>query len=287
MVTNSIEKAQRKVEGRNFDIRKQLLEFDDVANDQRQIVYQQRNELLEADDISETIDAIRADVVNEVVSECVPPQSIEEQWDISMLEQRLEAEFALKLPIQQWLDEDDQLHEEPLRQKIIEAVQVAYEQRCAEIGPEIRVAEKQIMLQVLDALWKEHLSTMDHLRQGIGLRAYAQKNPKQEYKREAFALFEAMLDNLKFEVIKFLSHIRMRSEEEIRAIEAARRLAEEKMQMEFNHPDASSAGMEAGEQASEAAQPDTFVRQQPKVGRNEPCPCGSGKKYKQCHGKLA
>ena len=284
MVTNSIEKAQKKVEGRNFDIRKQLLEYDDVANDQRQIVYQQRNDLLEADEITQTIEDIREDVVRDTIAQYIPPQSVEEQWDIPGLEKRLEEEFSIELPVQQWLDADDNLHEEPLQEKVIAEIKQAYDGKCEEIGPDIRQAEKQVMLQVLDGLWKDHLATMDHLRQGIGLRAYAQKNPKQEYKREAFELFQSMLDNLKFEVVKFLSHIRIRSEEEIQAMEQARREAEARMQMEFNHPSASGVDEE---EAGEPPAADPFVREGKKVGRNEPCPCGSGKKFKQCHGKLA
>lgn len=289
MVSNSIEKAQRKVEGRNFDIRKQLLEFDDVANDQRQIVYQQRSDLLETDDIVDTLTAIRSDVVNGVCDEFIPPQSLEEQWDISGLEKRLEVDFGVKLPLQQWLDDDEQLHEEPLREKTLEGVTAAYEQKSAEVGEQMRQFEKQIMLQVLDTLWKEHLSTMDHLRQGIGLRAYAQKNPKQEYKREAFALFQEMLDNLKFEVVRFLSHVKIQQQDELEAIERQRREAEAKQQMEFKHAETSALepGQAEGEAPPPPAAPETFRREGKKVGRNEPCPCGSGKKYKQCHGKLA
>ena len=284
MVTNSIEKAQKKVEGRNFDIRKQLLEYDDVANDQRQIVYQQRVELLEAEDIHDTIEAIREDVVNDLVSEYVPPQSIEEQWDIPGLEERLQSEFAATCPVQQWLDEDDHLHEESLREKILAQVKAVYDEKVAEIGPEMRQVEKHIMLQVLDGLWKEHLATMDHLRQGIGLRGYAGKNPKQEYKREAFELFQAMLDNLKFEVVKFLSHVRIQREDEIEQMERQRREAEARRQMEFTHAEASALAPEQAEEDEQQAEP--FVREGRKVGRNEPCPCGSGKKFKQCHGKL-
>lgn len=286
MVTNSIEKAQKKVEGRNFDIRKQLLEYDDVANDQRQIVYQQRNELLEAEDIHDTIEAIREDVVNLIIDEYIPPQSIEEQWDVPELEARLKAEFAVELPVKQWLDEDEHLNESPLRTKILAEVKAAYDAKTADLGDEIRQVEKHIMLQVLDGLWKEHLATMDHLRQGIHLRAYAQKNPKQEYKREAFELFQEMLDTLKLEVIKFLSHVRIQREDEIEALEQQRREAEANRQMEFNHPQAEGIQGATGD-ANPAEKTDApFVREGRKVGRNEPCPCGSGKKYKQCHGKL-
>jgi preprotein translocase subunit SecA len=288
MVTNAIEKAQRKVEGRNFDIRKQLLEYDDVANDQRQIIYQQRNDLLGEADISETITLIRADVVNEAVDSFIPPMSVEEQWDIPALEKQLEAEFAISLPVQQWLDEDDKLHEEALRKRIADEVQSSYDSKCEAVGPDMRKIEKQIMLQVLDTLWKEHLATMDHLRQGIHLRAYAQKNPKQEYKRESFELFEELLSNLKLEVIKFLSHVQIQRQDEAALIEQQRREAAEREKLAFQHAEASGmtpAG-EAQEQPEAPPVPRTFTREQPKVGRNDPCPCGSGKKYKQCHGKL-
>jgi preprotein translocase subunit SecA len=291
MVTNAIEKAQRKVEGRNFDIRKQLLEYDDVANDQRQIIYQQRNDLLTESDISETITLIRQDVVSEAIDSFIPPMSVEEQWDVPGLQKQLEAEFAISLPLQEWLDADDKLHEEALREKISSEIQAAYDAKCEQVGPGMRNIEKQIMLQVLDTLWKEHLATMDHLRQGIHLRAYAQKNPKQEYKRESFELFEQLLTNLKDEVVKFLSHVQIQRQDEAQRIEQQRREAAEREQMAFQHAEASAmtASPAEGAQAAApepAAGPQTFTREQPKVGRNEPCPCGSGKKYKQCHGKL-
>jgi preprotein translocase subunit SecA len=288
MVTNAIEKAQRKVEARNFDMRKQLLEYDDVANDQRQIVYQQRNELLEVDNISETIDAIRVDVINVVIDEYIPPQSLEEQWDIAGLEKRLEAEFALPLPIQQWLDTDKSLHEEPLREKIIAEATTAYQHKRDSIGEEIFRLEKYIMLQVLDSLWKEHLATMDHLRYGIHLRAYAQKNPKQEYKREAFELFQQMLDSLKRDVVRFLSHVQIQREDELEQLEQQRREEEARKKIQFQHAQISAmaAGDEEEHVVSPAAPIAPFVREEPKVGRNELCHCGSGKKYKHCHGKL-
>ncbi|MEM6301344.1 MAG: preprotein translocase subunit SecA, partial [Pseudomonadota bacterium] len=223
MVTNAIEKAQRKVEGRNFDIRKQLLEYDDVANDQRQIIYQQRNDLLSEAEISETITTIRQDVVNETIDNFIPPMSVEEQWDIPGLERSLETEFAKALPLAQWLEEDEKLHEEAIRERIVSEIQGSYDSKCAELGEDMRRIEKQIMLQVLDTLWKEHLATMDHLRQGIHLRAYAQKNPKQEYKRESFELFQELLSNLKFEVIKFLSHVQIQRRDEAELIEQQRR----------------------------------------------------------------
>ena len=287
MVTNAIEKAQRKVEGRNFDIRKQLLEYDDVANDQRQIIYRQRDELLSDDEIGETITAIREDVVNDVVDGFIPPMSVEEQWDIPGLEKQLEAEFGLNLPVAQWLDEDDTLHEETLRQRIVGAVQSAYDEKAEGIGPGMRQLEKQIMLQVLDTLWKEHLQVMDQLRQGIHLRAYANKNPKQEYKRESFALFESLLQRLKYEVVRFLSNVQVQRSDEAAAIEQQRREAAAKQKMAFEHADAGSAVPEAAEAPSQPVSPRPVTRAQPKVGRNDPCPCGSGKKYKQCHGALS
>lgn len=287
MVTNAIEKAQKKVEGRNFDIRKQLLEYDDVANDQRQVVYQQRNDLLESDSISDVITSIREDVVGEIVSGFIPPQSLEEQWNVSGLEKFLEAELSLSLPIAQWLEDDKKLHEETLLKKIIEAAQSAYREKEQRFGEVIGEVEKQIMLQVLDTLWKEHLANMDHLRQGIGLRAFAQKNPKQEYKRESFELFQEMLNNLKHEVIRVLSRVEPISQEEISALEDQRRQELEQQKMLMQHDDVNAlSGSNEESQAPESLDK-PFVRTGDKVGRNDPCPCGSGKKFKQCHGKLA
>lgn len=289
MVSNAIEKAQRKVEGRNFDIRKQLLEYDDVANDQRTVVYGQRNELMASDDISETIEAVRAEVVGDVISEHIPPQSLAEQWDIAGLEESVKREFNVEMPIQQWLDEDESLYEETLRERILNTLLEAYKAKEEQVGTEgMRAFEKQVMLQVLDNLWKEHLQTMDLLRAGIHLRGYAQKNPKQEYKRESFELFTALLDNIKREVVKILSHVQVRQPEDVEEMERQRREAAMRQAMEFQHANAS--GMtEDGEQPAEQPEqtPGTVVRDTPKVGRNEPCPCGSGKKYKACHGKLA
>jgi preprotein translocase subunit SecA len=289
MVTNAIEKAQRKVEGRNFDIRKQLLEFDDVANEQRQIIYQQRTYLLESDDVSEMLDDIRADVVSEVVDGFVPPGSLFEQWNIPELEQHLESEFGVELPVGEWLEQDKALHEEPLRQKIQEAVDAAYRDKSAMVGGEMRNFEKQIMLQILDQLWKEHLGTMDHLRHGIHLRAYAQKNPKQEYKRESFALFEEMLNSFKHQVVSFLSKVQIRMEdaellEQRRREDAERQAQQAKLQHE--QVSAMQSNAPEDEEPSVELNPQPFVRDERKVGRNEPCPCGSGKKYKQCHGQL-
>src|SRR6056300_431525 len=240
MVTNAIEKAQRKVEGRNFDIRKQLLEYDDVANDQRQIIYQQRNDLLLEDDISETVTAIRADVVNDAIDGFIPPMSVEEQWDVSGLEKALETDFAIQLPVQQWLDEDNSVDEEAIRERVVAALQAAYDEKSELVGPDMRSIEKQVMLQILDQLWKDHLATMDQLRQGIHLRAYAQKNPKQEYKRESFELFQTLLNNLKFEVIKFLSHVQIQRPDEAERIEQQRRDEAAREQLAFEHSDASA-----------------------------------------------
>lgn len=285
MVSKSIEKAQRKVEGRNFDIRKQLLEYDNVANDQRTIIYRQRNELMASDDISEMIDGMRAEVVETVVSNHIPQQSVAEQWDIPGLEQAIEAEFAVRLPIQQWLDEDTSLYEETLREKIHEALTQAYRAKSAVVGDKMRLLEKQIVLQILDNLWKEHLSAMDQLRQGIFLRGYAGKNPKQEYKREAFGLFQTLMSNLQHEVTRFLSHVQIRTTEEIDALEKKRAEEQAREKLMMQHAEASAMANRAAEQSPENKAP--FVRSDKKVGRNDPCPCGSGKKYKQCHGQLS
>ena len=284
MVTNAIVKAQRKVEGRNFDIRKHLLEYDDVANDQRQVVYQQRNDLLSDEDISDVITNVRDDVVNSTISAFIPPESLEEQWDIAGLEKALTTEFAIKLPLQTWLDEDQRFSEEQLRERVVAEIQTSYEQRYAHVGSAMREIERQIMLQLLDTLWKDHLTNMDQLRQGIGLRAYAQKNPKQEYKRESYDLFEQLLENIKHETIKYLSHVEVSSREDVERIEQQRRQQEVKRQ--YQH--AQVADM-AGEGADQQNSPETskpVIRSTPKVGRNSPCPCGSGKKYKQCCGKI-
>ncbi|MBK9469375.1 MAG: preprotein translocase subunit SecA [Gammaproteobacteria bacterium] len=291
MVSNAIEKAQRKVEGRNFDIRKQLLEYDDVANDQRRVIYQQRNELLASADVSDTINQIRADVVNGVISGFIPPQTLEEQWNVSGLEQHLHAEYGLTLPVARWLEEESGLEEQRLRERIVAAVAASYAERVAPLGADVHKLERHIMLQVLDTLWKEHLSAMDALRQGIHLRAYASRNPKQEYKREAFKLFEELLENVKYEVVRFLSKVQVRSEDEVEALERQQREAQEREAQGARYVHAEAPELVPGEEpAGETAQvaaPAPFVRDMPKVGRNEPCPCGSGKKYKQCHGQIA
>ncbi len=282
LVSRVIENAQRKVEGHNFDIRKQLLEYDDVANEQRKLVYSERNELMSTDDVSENIESMREEVVDEIVDRTIPPQSLPEQWDVDQLEDDLRLEFGVELPVVKWLEEDKSLYEETLRDRILEQVDAAYKAKEEQYGPEIiRHLEKVIMLQTLDTQWKEHLAEMDYLRQGIGLRGYAQKNPKQEYKREAFEMFTSMLDRVKTEVVTILAKVQLREESEVDELERRQQEASQEG-LELQHADASAPQGEP-EPASEQA---TFVRNQPKVGRNEPCPCGSGKKYKQCHGKL-
>ncbi|MCK5894110.1 MAG: preprotein translocase subunit SecA [Endozoicomonadaceae bacterium] len=287
MVTNAIEKAQKKVEGRNFDIRKQLLEYDDVANDQRKVVYSQRDEFLEADNVTESIINIRAEVVAQIVSEYIPYESLEEQWDVPGLESRIELEFFEKLPIGEWLDTEDDLNEEGLRQRILEKVIAAYQKKEDMAGSEsLKMLEKHILLRILDDKWKEHLTTMDHLRQGIHLRGFAAKNPKQEYKREAFALFQQMLTNIKHEVIRTLSHVQVQENDQ----EAERHRREEMAhKMQFQHEQIAELGSSMGSDEPQAVtQPPVqpFVRDGKKIGRNDACPCGSGKKYKQCHGKI-
>jgi len=284
-VNKAIENAQRKVEGHNFDIRKQLLEYDDVANDQRKVIYQQRAELMATDDVSETIKAIREDVINEMVSIHIPPQSLEELWDVAGLEQALGSEFGHSMPVRKWLDEDDKLHEENLRKRILDELEQGYYVKEAMAGKQVlRHFEKAVMLKVLDEQWKDHLGTMDHLRMGIHLRGYAQKNPKQEYKREAFELFTQMLDRMKREVVEILSKVQVRAEEDVQAVEEQRRST---APVTYQHEAAQSGVAEAPAAVGDETEQQPFVREGRKVGRNEPCPCGSGKKYKQCHGRLA
>lgn len=280
MVTRAIENAQRKVEGRNFDMRKQLLEFDDVSNDQRKVIYEQRNELLEATDVGETVTAMRYDVLSDLISIYVPPGSIEELWEISELENAIEAETGLELPIAQWLEENPDLHEETLRERVITAADESYVEKEALASAEnMRQFERSVMLQSVDNHWREHLSALDHLRQGIHLRSYAQKNPKQEYKREAFELFEGLLNTIKSEVTKVTMLVQIKTQEDVEAVEPPDGVEN----VQYQHADYDEA-LE-GEDAVEAAQP--VVREGIKVGRNDPCPCGSGKKYKQCHGALS
>jgi len=278
-VNKAIENAQRKVEARNFDIRKQLLEYDDVANDQRKVIYSQRDMLLEEGDIGEVISGIRQDVVATVLDQYIPPQSLDEMWDLEGLEDRLKSDMSVDLPIRKWIEEDEKLHEETLKQRISESIDDMYNAKEALVGKDVlRHFEKSIMLQSLDQHWKEHLASMDHLRQGIHLRGYAQKNPKQEYKRESFELFSNMLELLKSEVTNVLCRVQVRTEEDVDAVEEQRRKADA-AQKEYQH--------ESSDQLSEQEQKDSMIRNQPKVGRNDPCPCGSGKKYKQCCGKLS
>ncbi|CAI1588143.1 preprotein translocase subunit SecA [Serratia marcescens] len=279
-VTKAIANAQRKVESRNFDIRKQLLEYDDVANDQRRAIYSQRNELLDVSDVSETIASIREDVFKSTIDNYITPQSLEEEWDIQGLEERLKNDFDLEMPIAQWLDKEPELHEETLRERILENAKEQYLRKEDVVGSEMmRNFEKGVMLQTLDSLWKEHLAAMDYLRQGIHLRGYAQKDPKQEYKRESFNMFATMLESLKYEVISVLSKVQVRMPEEVEALEHQRREEAERLaqQQQLSHHD---------ENALVTEDPNAPATAERKVGRNDPCPCGSGKKYKQCHGRL-
>ena len=283
-VTRAIENAQRKVEARNFDMRKQILEYDDVANDQRKVIYQQRTELLESDNISETITAMRNSVLDDVISLYIVPESMEEQWDVPGLEKLLAADFRLELPLTNWLEEDNHLNEAGLRAKVGEVADQSYQAKVGAVGADImHHYERAIMLQSMDLHWREHLSALDHLRQGIHLRGYAQKNPKQEYKREAFELFSTMLDVIKREVTQVLMTVQVRSEAEVETVEAAP-VAENVQYHHANYEEALGQSADSGS-ADDEHQP--FVRGERKVGRNDACPCGSGKKYKQCHGKLS
>ncbi len=286
-INRAIENAQRKVEGLNFDIRKQLLEFDDVANDQRKVVYQQRFELMSSEDVSAVIDKIRAEAIEILIDNYIPPQSMAEQWNIEGLEQQIQQDFNLKMDINGWLEKDETLHEETLREKILEEITADYKLREQRLGEEtMRELEKSVLLQLLDHNWKEHLAAMDHLRQGIHLRGYAQKNPAQEFKRESFEMFKEMMGSLKYEIVSTLARVEVPSEQDLAAMQAQQ---QQPQNLQYHHADASAmteqeAPPAGDEAAGESQQP--FVRGGPKVGRNDPCPCGSGKKYKQCHGKL-
>jgi len=295
LVTRVIENSQRKVEAHNFDMRKQLLEYDDVANDQRKVIYEQRNDLMAAEDIGETIRAIRVDVIAAEVDRCVPPGSLLEQWDLAGLAATLKADFGFEGDVQAWLDADPDLPEAQLRERILEGVEKAYAAKEAQTGASVlRHFEKAIMLQVLDQLWKEHLASMDHLRQGIHLRGYAQKNPKQEYKREAFEMFFAMLERIKHDVVSVLQRVQVRGEQDVAKVEEQRKPDTDKMQFQHAQAPAPAATAEDAVPAAAgpvarplpASAPQPFHRPATKVGRNDPCPCGSGRKYKQCHGKL-
>ncbi|MDE2365369.1 MAG: preprotein translocase subunit SecA [Betaproteobacteria bacterium] len=289
-VTRAIENAQRKVEARNFDIRKQLLEYDDVANDQRRVIYQQRNELLESQDISETVTAMREDILRNLIVQHVPPQSVEEEWDVPGLEKALAAEYQLALPLREWLEKEPDLHEENLHSRIAETAQGHYRAKVDLVGTGImHQYERAVMLQSLDTHWREHLSSLDHLRQGIHLRGYAQKNPKQEYKREAFELFTTMLEEIKAEVTRTLMTVQIRSEQQV---EAVTEVQPQPVNVQYRHATYEEAlgegeQQEAGETQDHPEKHQPFVRHGQKIGRNDPCPCGSGKKYKQCHGKLS
>ena len=288
MVTSAIEKAQKKVEGRNYDMRKNLLEFDDVANDQRQVIYQQRDELLVEEDISEVIASVMSDVIDTSISYYILPQSLAEQWNIAGLENHFASEFKLQIEVQKWLNNDELLNEGEIRLRIQQKAKDAYEKKASAIGANIRIIERQVMLQVLDTLWKEHLSRMDYLRQGINLRAYAQKNPRQEYKRESFELFQQMLENIKVETIHFLSKAEVRDREDIEQTERNKIETQRRQKLEMNHDKVSAIGESktSGGATKKFSQGKPFVRSAEKVGRNDTCPCGSGKKFKQCHGKL-
>lgn len=280
-VTKAIENAQRKVEGHNFDIRKQLLQYDNVANEQRKAIYDQRTEIMSSDDLSDVVSDMRNSVIHSVIEQYIPPQSMEEQWDISGLTQQLQKDFSLKLPINDWLEKDDQLHEENLRQRIEDAYMEHTINKERQIGPDaMKQLTKSVLLQTLDMSWRDHLAAMDHLRQGIHLRGYAQKDPKQEYKMESFALFSNLLQSIKHQVVSVLSTIEIRAEEDVAAMEQQRR-RETPSRLDFQHP-----GLLADEELAEGAVAQPYTREEAKVGRNDPCPCGSGKKYKQCHGKL-
>ncbi len=294
MVSKSIENAQRKVEGHNFDIRKNLLEYDNVANDQRKVIYEQRSELLESADVSESIELFVDDVVDSTISMYIPEGSLDEMWDVEGLTKAFKDDFSLDLDIQDWLDADENLHEETLREKILNTVKTTIKGKETLIGDEaMRNLERDVMLHVLDSHWKEHLASMDYLRQSVGLRGYAQKDPKQEFKREGFELFESLLGKIKQDVVAFFTRLEITLPEEAEAIEEQHRMEHEQgADLDFVHQDVgsslsapdSAAGSRDEGFTAEAVKP--FKREVEKVGRNEPCPCGSAKKYKQCHGKL-
>lgn len=279
LVTKAIENAQRKLEGHNFDIRKQLLDYDNVANDQRKVIYTQRAALMEMTDPGEYIQGMREEVISSLFDNYMPAQSLEEEWDIDALTQVLDSEFQIAAPVKDWIEADHSIQPEEVRERVIELASKHYEEKEAQVGREVMAQfEKSVILQTLDNQWREHLATMDHLRQGIHLRGYAQKDPKQEYKREAFNLFTSMLDSMKYDIIRLLSSVELQSAEDVDAVEEQRR-SEKIVNMQYAHPQQMD-----GELDEDASQP--YIRQGKKVGRNEPCPCGSGKKYKACHGKL-
>jgi preprotein translocase subunit SecA len=282
MVSRSIETAQRKVESRNFDIRKQLLEYDDVANDQRKVIYAQRNDVLEADSIADTVSNLREAAFTALVREYVPADSVEEQWDIARLENVLASEWQLEVPLVKMLETETTLTDDDIVERVVAAANAAYNAKVEQVGADMwSQFERSIVLQSIDTHWREHLSSLDHLRQGIHLRGYAQKNPKQEYKREAFELFSGMLDRIRDDVVKVLMTVRVQSAEQVEQAEA--QAVQPAQQVQYHHANYDEALAAAPEEAADA---DTMRNLLPKVGRNDPCPCGSGKKYKQCHGKL-
>jgi preprotein translocase subunit SecA len=284
IVNRSIAKAQNRVESRNFDIRKQLLEYDDVANDQRRVIYQQRNELLEGDDVAETVRNMIRGQLEDTVKLYVPPDSVEEQWDVPGLQTALAADYQLAPPVAEWMHDDANLTDETVRERIADMAAKAWSDRTETVGPELmRQFERNLMLQTVDHHWRDHLSSLDHLRQGIHLRGYAQKNPKQEYKREAFELFSEMLDRIKQDVVKVVLTVQVRGEEDVRAVEEAESVTNVRYQ-HADYEEALAATAADGDVAVAAAPP--FTRAGEKVGRNDPCPCGSGKKYKHCHGRI-
>ncbi|WP_068858206.1 preprotein translocase subunit SecA [Perlucidibaca aquatica] len=295
-VSKSIEGAQRKVEARNFDIRKNLLKYDDVANEQRRAIYTQRDDILSTGSIRENVTLIHDDVVDSIINAYIPPLSLDEQWDIAGLEQALQTDFGMTFPVQLWLDEDSKLDEEGVRARLRKAILQAWLDKRERMGDDTaNQLEKQVMLQIIDRHWKDHLAAMDYLRKGIHLRGYAQKNPEQEYKREAFQLFEQLINAVKLELIQTLARLHVPTAEEVAAMEAQREAEANAMALHFDHADAATAeaemaAIEAGEPLptpARAEEPQTFVRDGAKVGRNDPCPCGSGKKFKHCHGQLA
>lgn len=279
LVTKAIENAQRKLEGHHFDVRKQLLDYDNVANEQRKVIYTQRAGIMAMMDQREVVESMREDVIYSLVDNFIPPQSLEDQWDLKGLAQALTEDFKLKAPIEQWVEDDHSIQPEQIRDKIFQLCLEQYQEKEKLASREVLSQfEKSVILQTMDTHWREHLAAMDHLRQGIHLRGYAQKDPKQEYKREAFSLFTMMLDNLKYDIVRLLSSVEVQTEEDVNAVEEQRR-AEQIRKMQFLHEEEQA---ESGEQSSDA----TFRRVERKIGRNDPCPCGSGKKFKSCHGSL-
>ncbi|HQX26060.1 MAG TPA: SEC-C metal-binding domain-containing protein, partial [Pseudomonadota bacterium] len=295
LVTRQIERAQRKVEAHNFDLRKHLLDYDDVASDQRKVIYEQRNELLEATDVSETLAGIRSDVVEGICQKHVPENSIDEQWDLEGLERALETDLGIKVDVKRHVEGKEEVPATAIWAGVQSDVERHFREKEAMVGGEVmRQLERHVLLSVLDGQWKDHLASMDYLRQGIHLRGYAQKQPKQEFKREAFELFGQLLDRVKTEVVTLLARVRIRTEDEVAALEEQQQQRQQRAAMQFQHAEASGFAAEGAEPAEPAPSraplggPSApLVRDTPKVGRNDPCPCGSGKKYKQCHGRLA